>query len=71
MLGATAANMAPMVGDILLTQENVVPGTSGLFRLQWDGTALTAVVIPLAAGSATVGQWEHVTLAGAKVGEIQ
>jgi len=71
LLGATADNMAPMVGDILLAQEVVTAGTSGLFRLQWDGTTLTAAPIPLAPGSATVGQWEHVTLANAKVVEIQ
>jgi hypothetical protein len=71
LLGATAENMQPMVGDILLTQENVTPGTSGLFRLQWNGTALAAVAIPLDPASAEVGQWEHVTLAGAKVAEIQ
>jgi hypothetical protein len=71
LLGATAKNMEPMTGDILLTQENVVAGTSGLFRLQWTGTALEAVPIPLDPTSATVGQWEHVTLAGAGVGEIQ
>lgn len=71
LLGATADNMAPMVGDILLTQETVTPGTSGLFRLQWDGTNVVATPVPLAAGSATVGQWEHTTLANAKVVEIQ
>jgi hypothetical protein len=71
LLGATAENMQPLVGDILLAQENVVPGTSGLFRLQWNGTELTAVAIPLDPTSAPVGQWEHVTLAGAKVAEIQ
>ncbi len=71
MLGATAKNMEPMTGDILLTQENVVAGTSGLFRLQWTGTQLEAVAIPLDPTSATVGQWEHVTMAGAGVGEIQ
>ena len=71
LLGATAENMQPMVGDILLAQESVTPGTSGLFRLQWNGTALLAVAVPLDPTSATVGQWEHVTLAGAKIAEIQ
>ncbi|HEY5948618.1 MAG TPA: hypothetical protein VIV40_24165, partial [Kofleriaceae bacterium] len=60
-----------MIGDILLAQENVVAGTSGLFRLQWDGTNIVAAPIPLGAGSATVGQWEHVTFAGAGIVEIQ
>jgi hypothetical protein len=71
LLGATALEMRPMAGDILLTQEVVTPGTSGLFRLQWTGTQLEALPIPTSATSATVGQWEHVTLAGAGIGEIQ
>lgn len=71
LLGATAAEMAPMTGDILLAQEGVAAGTSGLFRLQWTGSALAAVPVPISAASAPVGQWEHVTLAGAGIGEIQ
>ncbi len=71
LLGTTAKNVEPLIGDILLTQENVVPGTSGLFRLQWTGTALQALPLPLGPASAMVGQWEHVTFAGAGVGEIQ
>ncbi len=71
LLGVTAAEVAPLTGDILLTQENVTPGTSGLFRLQWDGVALVALPIGLGAASAPVGQWEHVTFAHASVGEIQ
>jgi len=59
------------IGDILLAQETVTAGTSGLFRLQWTGAQLEAVAIPLDPTSATVGQWEHVTFAGAGVGEIQ
>ncbi len=70
LLGATAAEMAPMTGDILLTVENVAAGTSGLFRLQWDGKALIALPIPLKGDSAPVGQWEHVTLARAAIAEI-
>ena len=69
LLGATAENMMPMIGDILLTQE-FGGGTTGLFRLQWDGTELKAVAIPLKAGSATVGQWEHVTMAAAGIVEV-
>lgn len=71
LLGATAKNVEPMIGDILLAQETVAAGTSGLFRLQWTGTALEAVAVPLDPASAAVGQWEHVTFAGAGVGEIQ
>ncbi|HUS28587.1 MAG TPA: hypothetical protein VMZ53_08760 [Kofleriaceae bacterium] len=71
LLGVTAKECEPMIGDILLTQENVVAGTSGLFRLQWNGSALAAVAVPVAAGSATVGQWEHTTFANASIVEIQ
>lgn len=71
LLGATAAEVRPMVGDILLAMETVTAGQSGLYRLQWDGTQLTAVAVPLGAASATVGQWEHVTFAGAGIAEIQ
>lgn len=71
LLGATAKECEPMIGDILLTQEEVVPGTSGLFRLQWNGTELKAVAVPVGPGSATIGQWEHVTFANASVVEIQ
>jgi hypothetical protein len=71
LLGATAKECEPMIGDILLTTETVTPGTSGLARLQWDGTNITIVPVPLGAGSATVGQWEHTTFANASVVEIQ
>jgi hypothetical protein len=71
LLGATAANCRSMIGDILLTTETVTPGTSGLFRLQWNGTALTADPVPLGATSAPVGQWEHTTFANASIVEIQ
>jgi hypothetical protein len=70
LLGATAADMASMRGDVLLTTETVTAGTSGLYRLKWDGTTLTAELVPLEAGSATVGQWEHTTLAPAGILEI-
>ena len=71
LLGATAQECKPMIGDILLTQEFPATGTSGLYRLQWDGTDLKAVAVPLGANSAPVAQWEHVTFANASVVEIQ
>src|SRR6185503_2840353 len=42
LLGVAAADCRSMWGDIVLTQEVVTAGTSGLFRLQWDGNALVA-----------------------------
>lgn len=73
LLGVTAAECKSMVGDILLTQENVTAGTSGLWRLHWNPTtqALEAQPIQIAPGSATIGQWEHTTFANASVVEIQ
>lgn len=70
LLGAASTQFQPMMGDVLLTQEVVTAGTTGLFRLKFDGTQLVAEAIPLAAGSATVGQWEHTTFAPAGIKEI-
>jgi len=69
LLGASASDFASMVGDILLTQE-FGGGPSGLFRLYWNGTSLVAESIGLSLGSATPGQWEHVTFAPAGILEI-
>lgn len=68
LLGAAASDFENMVGDIVLAQES--PVGSSLFRLYWDGTALSAQPIPLSAESFVPGQWEHVTFAGAGIQEI-
>ena len=68
ILGAPAADFASMAGDILLTQEH--HGGSGLYRLAWDGTALSAWELTLGLGSETPSQWEHVTFAPAGIVEI-
>jgi hypothetical protein len=70
LLGATAQEFQPMAGDILMTQEVVPAGESGLYRLVWDGATLSAAELTLKAGSATVGQWEHTTMAPAGIVEI-
>jgi hypothetical protein len=70
LLGAEATQFTAMMGDVLLTQELVVPGTSGLARLKWDGASIVAEPVPLGAQSATVGQWEHTTFAAAGIAEI-
>ncbi len=64
IFGAEAAEFAPYAGDILLTQETH-PGSTGLFRLYWNGTSLVTEAVTLAPGSDTPGQWEHVTFAPA------
>jgi hypothetical protein len=69
LLGAPASDFDSMEGDILLTQE-FGGGPSGLFRLSWNGTSLVTTALTLDAGSATPGQWEHVTFAPAGVVEI-
>jgi hypothetical protein len=71
LLGAAAEDLTSMRGDILLTQENVGAGTSGLFRIAWDGTTLSAQPVPLTTISEQpTPQWEHVTLAPAGIVEI-
>jgi hypothetical protein len=66
ILTADAADFAPLVGEILLTQETH-GADSGLYRLFWDGVALQTELISLTADSAPVGQWEHVTFAPVEV----
>jgi hypothetical protein len=70
LLGVPAAAWATIPGDIILTNETVAAGTSGLSRLFWDGSTLVAQPLPLGAGSPAVGQWEHVTFAAAGIVEI-
>ena len=70
LLGAGSEQWTAMTGDILLTQEGVTAGTSGLFRLKFDGQSLVAEAVPLGGGSAEVGQWEHTTFAAAGIVEI-
>ena len=64
------AAAATIAGDIMLTQEGLSEGTSGLYRLFWTGTELLAEPFPLAAGSETPSQWEHVTFADAGILEV-
>ncbi len=70
LLGVSHTQLLPMAGDILVTEEIVAAGTTGLFRLQWTGSKLEAVMLTADATSATIGQWEHVTTAGAGIKEI-
>jgi hypothetical protein len=70
LLGVPRETWRPITCDIVLTTETVAGGTTGLFRVYWNGTTLTAQPLPLGAGSATVGQWEHVTFAAAGIVEI-
>ncbi len=70
LLGVPREVWRSVAGDIVLTQESVTAGTTGLFRVYWDGNTLTAQPFPLGAGSATVGQWEHTTFAAAGIVEI-
>ncbi len=68
LLGTPSSYFLPNAGDILLTQESV--GVCGLFRLYWNGSELHADELSVTADSATVGQWEHVTFAGAGIQEV-
>jgi hypothetical protein len=58
------------VGDILLTQEGIAEGATGLYRLRWTGDTLLAEMFSLVEGSAYPAQWEHVTFAGAGIREV-
>ena len=68
LLGVPGTQFAAVAGDILLAQES--PSGSSLWRLFWTGSELVAEQFPLAPGSATVSQWEHVTFAGAGIVEV-
>lgn len=70
LLGVPDEAWTTVHGDILLAQESVPAGTTGLFRVYWDGTTLSAQPFPLAAASTNVVQWEHVTFAAAGIVEI-
>lgn len=69
LLGAEAAQFESMVGDVLAAMETPT-GSSSLFRIKWTGSQVVAEEAPLAPSSAVVGQWEHVTFAGAGIVEI-
>jgi hypothetical protein len=68
LLGADAGQWTDAVGKILLTQE--FGGLSGLFTMEWSGGGIVIEAITKGAGSATVGQWEHVTFAPSGISEI-
>jgi RHS repeat-associated protein len=65
-LAIRAAELAPMVGDILFTQEF----GGGLFRMFWDGQALQVQPLDLAAGSTAAGLWEGSNFAPAGVAPL-
>jgi hypothetical protein len=70
LVGTPAAYFSPVVGDIMLVQENVEPPATGLYRLRWTGEALVVEMFPLAEGSYVPAQWEHATFAGAGIREV-
>ena len=61
ILGVDASEFASVAGDILLTQE--IHTGSGLHRLHWNAAtpAFEVTEFGIETGSATIGQWEHVT----------
>lgn len=64
--GIRAADLAPLVGDIILPQEF----GGGLYRLYWDGMALQTQLIQLAAGSPRGFGWEGTRFAPAGVNPL-
>jgi hypothetical protein len=69
ILKADRSNFSGLAGEIILTQESLGASASGLYRLFWDGTAVRTKAIPLDVGSASPGQWEHVTFADLRTGD--
>jgi len=65
---ATAADFAPLVGNILLTQEEGHTGNTGLFSLSWNGSAF--VTEQILVSNLTPAQWEHVTFAPIGIANI-
>jgi hypothetical protein len=57
-----------MWGDLLLTQEGGT--TLQLYRLRWDGAALSVEALQAAGDSPAFGSWEHVTFARAGIKEV-
>jgi RHS repeat-associated protein len=66
VLAIRAGQLAPLVGDILFTQEF----GGGLFRLFWDGQALQVQRLDLAMGSTSANQWEGSQFAPAGVAPL-
>jgi hypothetical protein len=63
VLCASGVDFANYANDILLTQEWSNPGSSGLYRLYWDGSAVRVQELMTAAATPTTTHWEHVTFA--------
>ena len=70
LYGTPSTNFDAIVGDIMLTQEHLPSGATGLYRLRWTGESLLAEMFPLTEGSPYPSQWEHVTFAGAGIREV-
>jgi hypothetical protein len=70
LVGTPTAYFSPVVGDIMLVQENVEPPATGLYRLRWTGEALVVEMFPLAEGSYVPAQWVHATFASAGIREV-
>ncbi len=70
LMGTPSHYFNSIVGDILLTQEGIAEGATGLYRLRWTGDTLLAEMFSLVEGSAYPAQWEHVTFAGAGIREV-
>ena len=59
----SASNFRDRCGQILITQEFPVFGTSGLYALRWDSGTATFIADLLTSMGSTVGHWEHTTFA--------
>ena len=59
-----------MTGDILVGIENIQHGTSGLYRLHWNGTQLQTIPVPLATNSTQPVQYEDIYFTPMGIGSI-
>jgi RHS repeat-associated protein len=60
LVAASAAQIAPIAGDLILSLESGFPSGAGLYRLYWDGTTLQTQPLPFAKGSPVPQAWEKV-----------
>lgn len=68
LVGVDGDELLSIAGDVLFTMESV--SRVGLYHLTWDGATFSLTELGAASGSASLGQWEHVTFAHAGIQEI-
>jgi RHS repeat-associated protein len=74
LYGVGSAQLAGLAGEIVVEVEGenngIVNGTTGLYRLHWDGAQVETTPVKLTAGSPHPGQWEAGVFTSAPFGTI-